>query len=885
MIRCSVQGQELIVGSPVIAADSINYLTAEFIFRTNDWDGLIKIAHFSNGEKSADIELVDDWIPAAAGLNLSEGCWTVSLTGHLYYGDTLVQRITTTQAKLFVKPSAVPEGEPIESLPSYGEQILGKVEEINEKLGSFTAEAEMLPAGSEATASYDGQRFLFGIPTGPKGDTGDPGTDGFSPVATAEKAGSTAVITITDKNGTTIVPAYDDTDLRNDVSDIDMQMSSKADQAVLAEETTARQNADNDLNSSKIPFPTNPAPKYGTNGQFLRTNGLGGTEWVNPETPTSEQIQNAVYDWMEDHPDDRALIGDGSISESKFDSSLKQKTLKDYATPHMYGYVSDSYSDVGYYINRALSEHDTVFVPDGKYRINTTISLFGNTYEIYGGKYHHTKGKTVIFSPHAILDVRSNITVFDISGNANTVIGGMIDLTTVGSDYSSKVIYLHSETLNTPCFGNKIEGLYISNANNTRKGTGIELHAENDGYIYSNTIDGVKLQMLEYGVKFSGVTTKGMNSNMFTNISYWSCVQCAVILGGGNVFTGVGQCGKRRDENDESACFYIDGGCNTIDMFVYDVGSNATLTQYIYELAESSYSNVLRYIGIQKYKGNNKVNSFIGYEADSENISLLVDSPTSMENDYKWGGNNKFNINRIVGCFDANNFLNTEYVSDIECELISDISVRTNLGIDINNKSQLRSLSKTTANNYGIIAQPQEAGVYILQIKYTFNLTGMYLACGMLDHVAFKTKRTWTAAAKNISTVTVKQILSDDTEINMEDMTPLSTSAQIATTRAFKVPSGQMNSNKQVKNLIIRIAVNATGKDNPSTLSIYKIFATMSGWKKGDAFNGIANRSGDNIFGDYVFSQGTGVVLKSPNNTLYRLKVDNNGNLTTEIVT
>lgn len=260
MIKCSVQGQELIVGSPVIAADSINYLTAEFIFRTHDWDGLVKIAHFSNGEHSADIELVDDRIPSSAGLNLSEGCWVVSLTGHAYDAGTLVQRITTTQARLTVKSSGVPDGEPIESLPSYGEQILGQVEEINEKLDSFTAEAETLPAGSEATASYDGLHFSFGIPSGPKGGTGDPGpkgekgdpgdtgprglpgdpgpkgekgdpgndgingtngADGFSPSAMVSKSGRTATITIMDKNGTTTANVMDGTNGRNGTNGLD----------------------------------------------------------------------------------------------------------------------------------------------------------------------------------------------------------------------------------------------------------------------------------------------------------------------------------------------------------------------------------------------------------------------------------------------------------------------------------------------------------------------------------------------------------------------------------------------------------------------------------------------------------------------------------------
>lgn len=179
MIKCSVQGQELIVGSPVIAADSINYLTAKFIFRTSDWDGLVKIAHFSNGVLSASISInADDEIPESAGLNLSVGQWMVCVTGHKYESGELVQRITTTRAKLTVEPSGVPDGDPIESLPSYGEEILGEVEEINEKLDSFTAEVTMLPEGSEATVSYDGLIFSFGIPSSPKGDKGDKGDTG-----------------------------------------------------------------------------------------------------------------------------------------------------------------------------------------------------------------------------------------------------------------------------------------------------------------------------------------------------------------------------------------------------------------------------------------------------------------------------------------------------------------------------------------------------------------------------------------------------------------------------------------------------------------------------------------------------------------------------------
>ena len=147
----------------------------------------------------------------------------------------------------------------------------------------FTAEAETLAPGSEATVEYQNKHFTFGIPkgvkgdqgeqgerglqgekgdkgdkgdtgaTGAKGDKGDKGdqgiqgvqgergeqgiqgvqgvqgeqgiqgeqgvpgkdgkdgTDGFSPIATVSKSGTTATISVTDKNGTTTATVSDGT--------------------------------------------------------------------------------------------------------------------------------------------------------------------------------------------------------------------------------------------------------------------------------------------------------------------------------------------------------------------------------------------------------------------------------------------------------------------------------------------------------------------------------------------------------------------------------------------------------------------------------------------------------------------------------------------------
>jgi lysophospholipase L1-like esterase len=194
MLQGRVFGQVLKIETPIIASDTINYLTAKFVFETHDWDGLLKFAHFSNGVLSGDIPLdVEDEIKEEAGLNLTEGMWQLSLTGHDMDGGEEKQRITTVIVKFRVLPTLMKDGEPLPSIPSYGEQILSQVEEINEKLDSFTAEAETVPAGENATASYDPntQVFSFGIPKGDKGDQGDKGDTGATGPSGTVSVGTT----------------------------------------------------------------------------------------------------------------------------------------------------------------------------------------------------------------------------------------------------------------------------------------------------------------------------------------------------------------------------------------------------------------------------------------------------------------------------------------------------------------------------------------------------------------------------------------------------------------------------------------------------------------------------------------------------------------------
>ena len=136
MITAFVKGQALTVQTPVVAADTLNYLTARFVFGTSDWDGVIKFAHFSDGTHAAHVELTDDAIPASAGLNLTAGKWTVSVTGHAYDGGgELIKRITTETAVITVADSGVTDGEPLPVSPSAAEEILGRVVDLENALG------------------------------------------------------------------------------------------------------------------------------------------------------------------------------------------------------------------------------------------------------------------------------------------------------------------------------------------------------------------------------------------------------------------------------------------------------------------------------------------------------------------------------------------------------------------------------------------------------------------------------------------------------------------------------------------------------------------------------------------------------------------------------
>ena len=123
MIEFYVSGQSLKFYTPVIAADTLNYLTAKVNFADAQWDGYSKWLHFRQGEElgadTFDMQLDENnEITADKQLNLAVGQWEIYLTG-----TKDQSRLTTVPVILMVKESGLIDA-PLHGLPmSVAEQV------------------------------------------------------------------------------------------------------------------------------------------------------------------------------------------------------------------------------------------------------------------------------------------------------------------------------------------------------------------------------------------------------------------------------------------------------------------------------------------------------------------------------------------------------------------------------------------------------------------------------------------------------------------------------------------------------------------------------------------------------------------------------------------
>ena len=147
MLTGIIRGQRLVLRTPIVVADSINYLTAKFTFDP-DWTGRTVTAYFVCGDKAITAELTDGEITAAQGINLTAGRWELKLSG--IKGDS---RVTAGPVWFDVLPFGATDGElPDISLTQY-EQLLAKIGDMDELT---TADKNTLVAAINEAAQSGG---------------------------------------------------------------------------------------------------------------------------------------------------------------------------------------------------------------------------------------------------------------------------------------------------------------------------------------------------------------------------------------------------------------------------------------------------------------------------------------------------------------------------------------------------------------------------------------------------------------------------------------------------------------------------------------------------------------------------------------------------------
>jgi hypothetical protein len=185
IITFSANEQRLIKtgGIECYASNIVSYIEAHFDLGAN-WSGYDSVrAVWSNDNNMTVISTVLDSNGVCVvpfEVLKTKGIVKVNLVGSISASDVLTDRLTTFPCEAVkVTAKAKTDGSETQPItPSQFEQFVAAVISEVEKVTGMTAQAETLPAGSQATARYENGILYLGIPQGIQGERGETGADG-----------------------------------------------------------------------------------------------------------------------------------------------------------------------------------------------------------------------------------------------------------------------------------------------------------------------------------------------------------------------------------------------------------------------------------------------------------------------------------------------------------------------------------------------------------------------------------------------------------------------------------------------------------------------------------------------------------------------------------
>lgn len=146
-----------------LAAESVQYLTAQVICETDDWTGRDIKALFEQGCTVHEVPVTGGEITAKQQLNLTAGDWRVWLVGNSARDGEVIPRITTNVAHISVAPTGGTEGNPFPTTPPTVEEQLradmGNLADLTteDKSSLVAAINETAKGGSEDAVKYTPQ--------------------------------------------------------------------------------------------------------------------------------------------------------------------------------------------------------------------------------------------------------------------------------------------------------------------------------------------------------------------------------------------------------------------------------------------------------------------------------------------------------------------------------------------------------------------------------------------------------------------------------------------------------------------------------------------------------------------------------------------------------
>lgn len=184
MITLTLEGQNLSVSTPHIVADTVDYLTISIV-RGREWEKLQLHIFLQLGAKTYELVTDGEYIGTDAHINLTEGRWSVAVTGYAFEDDQMVMKITTNTIGLNVAAPPPDAGSDLPyTPPSAIEQIAAIAQSVRDDADSGAFDGKGI-SSVELNDDYtltitftDGTSETYGPIRGAQGEKGDPGAAG-----------------------------------------------------------------------------------------------------------------------------------------------------------------------------------------------------------------------------------------------------------------------------------------------------------------------------------------------------------------------------------------------------------------------------------------------------------------------------------------------------------------------------------------------------------------------------------------------------------------------------------------------------------------------------------------------------------------------------------